>query len=48
MQVEPGVGGKPGLDRRGLVGGVVIADQVQVEVFGVLASMVVRKRRTSW
>src|SRR6266511_6309046 len=34
VQVEAGVGGQPLLDRRGLVGGVVVADQVQVQLGG--------------
>ena len=34
VHVEAGVAGQPGLDRRGLVGGVVVADQVHVELGG--------------
>ena len=34
VQVEAGVPGQPVLDRRGLVGGVVVADQVDVQVGG--------------
>ena len=33
VQVEPGVLGQPLLDLRGLVGGVVVTDQVQLQVF---------------
>ena len=34
MQVEAGVAGQPVTDRRGLVGGEVVADQVHVQVGG--------------
>ena len=34
VQVEPRVGGQPALDGVGLVGGVVVADQVHLEILG--------------
>jgi hypothetical protein len=34
VQVDPGVGGQPGLDDRVLVGAVVVADQVDLQVLG--------------
>ncbi len=34
VQLEPRVGGQPGPDGVGLLGGVVVADQVDVEVLG--------------
>ena len=34
VHVEPGVPFEPVCDRRGLVGAVVVTDQVHVEVFG--------------
>ena len=34
VQMEPWVGGEPGADRRGLVGGQVVADQMHVQFGG--------------
>ena len=34
MQREPGMADQPSLDRRGLVGGVVVHDHVHVEAVG--------------
>jgi hypothetical protein len=39
---------QPLADRRDLVRGVVVQDQVQVQVLGTAASMTFRNRRNSW
>ena len=47
VQMEARVPQQPTLDGRGLVGSVVVKNQVQVQFAGTLASMVSRKLRNS-